>query len=291
MNYYGILGLSENSSQEEIKNAFRKLSKEFHPDTNKNPDSEKKYKEISEAYTALKDPSSRQQYDQKLKMENFQRNANRGPSSFGGNFNNDYFNIDDIIRDMGFPGFNMNQSRQRNMDININYSLSLEEAFTGVDTTVKFNTPDGQYHEIKVNIPKGIDSGNRLRVEGKGYAKIHNLPPGDIFINIHLIKHPVFVRHGHNLVVSVILDYIDAIVGKEVKIKTIDMSELIIKIPPNFEFGKVMRVPGKGMSILNNSDARGDMLVEVMLKPPTWLSSEQLEIIKNIADVKKASCI
>jgi curved DNA-binding protein len=275
--FYQILGVATTADDATLKSAYRKLAKEYHPDTNKDPNAEAKFKEINEAYDTLKDANKRAQYDLertggfRTKSQSYWSNQ---PGGFEGSVN-----LDDILRDI--------QNRRArhyqydavvNRDIMITYAITLEEAFQGKDADVKYNLPGKEAQSIQFKIPAGIQDGIRLRFQGKGDNAISDIPPGDLYIRINIVPHNVFVRMGYHLVTSTTIDYMDAMLGAEREIPTIEGTKINMRVPAGIQPGQSLRAAGKGMPMGNGQ--RGDMMVEVVFSP-SKLSDEQRELIEK----------
>lgn len=278
--FYQTLGVPTTADDATLKSAYRKLAKEFHPDTNKAADAEARFKEINEAYDTLKDSGKRAQYD--LKRTGGYRNSHnvhwntRPDGGMDGNID-----IDEILRDIRrsrnpFPQDAVNR------DIMMAYAITLEEAFSGKDAEVKYNLPGKDEQSIQFKIPAGIQDGIKLRFQGKGDDAISNVPPGDMYVRITIVNHHTFVRMGYHLVTSTTIDYMDAMLGAEREIPTIDGSSIKMRIPAGIHPGQSLRAAGKGMPVGNGQ--RGDMMVEIVFAPGK-LSDEQRELVEKARDL------
>jgi curved DNA-binding protein len=275
MNYYEVLGVSKTATQDEIKSAFRKLAMAHHPD--KGGD-ETKFKEINEAYETLKDADKRASYD---------RFGSAGPKqSFRQNGMDD---IEEILRARGFhhPFFNMDDffnggMRQRNHNVNLNYQISLEDAFAGKQTELSY-TVGGVPHTVKLTVPPGVDTGMKFRYPGKGDATIKDAAPGDLYITVFVQDHPTFLRDGARLGYKLAVNALDAILGWEPIIPTIDGRELKVKVPAGVQHGQVLRVPNRGMPI-PGGDQRGDMLIEINIVTPQILDPKLKKALEKVRD-------
>lgn len=283
-NYYEILGVSETASPDEIKQAYRKLAMQHHPDRNPGDQSaEEKFKKINEAYDTLKDVDKKSSYDYMRK--------NGGPRQ--GNFHGGFRGgpppgFEDFFMNGGFgPGGFMDieellrrQRPQRNRDINIQYALHLEEAFFGVEKELTLNTMTGQ-RKVKVKFPAGVDNGMRIRLQGQGDNTQQNLPAGDMYIHVNMHHHPTYRREGQNLRTFVEINAIDAMLGTEKIIQSIDGNDIKLKIPAGVQFGNSLRVQGKGMPIVNSS-GRGDLYVDVHISVPSGLTEAQRKLLEKV---------
>lgn len=280
--YYQILGVTATVDDAELKSAYRKLAKEYHPDTNKAPGAEAKFKDIGEAYDTLKDSHKRAVYD-----------ASRNPSFHGGNQygwnarpnhapNNDSFmDIDEILRDIRRQKAQQYAQDAKNRDIVLSYAITLEEAYAGKDADLSYNLPGKPSQKIQFKIQAGIQDGIKLRFQGKGDDAMTGVKPGDLFVRISIMPHHTFVRMGQHLVTSVTINYFDALLGAEKEIPTIEGKKIKMKIPAGTAPGQNLRASGKGMPA---GAVRGDMMVEVVFQP-TKLSEAQRKLVEQARDL------
>lgn len=274
--YYAILGISPTADDAAIKSAYRKLAKEYHPDTNKAPGAEAKFKEINEAHDILKDATKRAQYDAMLnpragaRFEEFKPNWNTQQQN--------YHDLDEILRDLKMRRNPYQAQDARNRDITLSYQITLEEAYMGKDCNIRYNTADGKTHDFTFKVPEGINDGTRLRFVGKGDDALKHVGPGDLYVRVGIIPSTTFVRMGNHLHTSVMIDYLDALLGAEVEVPTIEGSKIKMKIPEGIQPGQSLRAKNKGMPIGHGH--RGDMLVEVVIQP-TKLNDEQRKLIEE----------
>jgi len=283
--YYQILGVRRGASEKEIKEAYRRLARKYHPDVNPGDKAaEEKFKEINEAYEILSDPEKRRKYDQF--GENWQfaeqfAQAERG-DHFGG------FRMGDVIFDFGdssgfeslfddlFNSFGFGRSRTRtrvwSQPLEQEVEISLEEAFHGTTRLIAF---DG--HRLEVRIPPGVDTGSRVRVGGR-------VGQPEIYLNIRIQPHPRFERRGADLYTEVPVQLVDALLGGEVEVPTLS-GKLMLKIPPETQNGRVFRLSGQGMPHLGNS-GRGDLFVKVKVVLPTNLTQRERELFEELRKLR-----
>jgi curved DNA-binding protein len=230
-NPYKILGVSETATPEEIKNAFRSKAKEFHPDINKSSDAEEKFKEIQNAYQEIKD----------------------GPKSDPNPMFNDfaYTNIWEFFNQAG------QQRQQRNSDFHVQFSITLEQAYFGTELSLEI---DGK--SIKVAVPPGIDTGDKLRIAGAAKSN-PNLAAGDVFLIMMVQEHPIYKRNKKNLMIAKEVNIMELLLNKPIFVKTIDGNDVELTIPKSFNTDEMIRVPFKGMKSGNDI---GDMLVDLIIK-------------------------
>lgn len=260
--YYQVLGVQSTADDSAIKSAYRKLAKENHPDLKPGDKAaEARFKEIGEAYEVLKDPNKRAQYDAQ-RAGSFRNHHNFHWS----NQPQPDIDIEEILRDIRKSRTRAEYPQDaRNHDIRLSYTITLEEAFSGSEGTITYNLPDKSTQEIKFKIPAGIEDGIKLRFQGKGDDSMKGVRPGDLYIRIGIMPHPTFLRVGANLATKVVVGYLDALLGKEVEIPTIEGGKIKMRVPAGLHPGQSLRASGKGMPLGNGQ--RGDMLIEVVFSP------------------------
>jgi DnaJ-class molecular chaperone len=281
--FYAILGVPSTADDAAIKSAYRKLAKEYHPDTNHNKGAEARFKDVNEAYETLKDPQKRAAYDyQRRGPQQGSRGWNPGHQGFGTGsphqpFRSSEIDLEEILRDIRRSRSPFGEDA-KNRDIVLSYSITLEEAFHGKEATTKYNLAGQAPKELQFKITPGVVDGVKLRFQGKGDNAMDGVPPGDLFIKINIIPHATFIRMGYNLVTSVTVNYLDAILGTEKEIPTIEGKKIKMRIPANIQPGQSLRAAGKGMP---QSGKRGDMMVEIIFTP-IELSAEERKILENL---------
>lgn len=291
--YYEVLGVSKNASDDEIKKAYRKLAVKYHPDKNPgNKEAEEKFKEISEAHEVLSDKQKRARYDQF-------GHAGVGGSAAGGgfsgnpfsggnfNFNGQTFNFDfggggafdDILGSLfGFGGA---RRARRGADYQTNVTLTFEEAIFGTTKTVSV---DGT--ELKVKIPAGIDDGMSVRLRGKGGpAPEGSSEKGDLYVRVRVKPHKSLTREGSIILSEQKIDMVDAALGCEIDVETVD-GKITMKVPAGTQSGTPFKLSGHGVPFRADGD-RGPHIVTVIVETPTNLSKKQKELLEEFKKSKK----
>lgn len=281
--YYKILGVEKNASEEEIKKAFRKLAHAYHPD--KKGGDEAKFKEASEAYAVLSDKQKRAQYDNfgSAGAGGFRGGAGFDPSGFGFDFSNfqqagfDAGDLGDILSSI-FGGRRVRRGR----DVAVDIELSFQESIFGTERKVVINSKFVKQKEVSITVPPGIDSGQMIRLSGMGEI-LEGGVPGDLYVKVHVRRHPHLRKEGYNLVMDLEVKLSEALLGTEKMIGTLD-GELTLKVPAGTKHGTILRVKGKGVPHSIGSSARGDLYVRVFVAIPDKLSKEQK---KHVEELKK----
>ncbi len=317
-NYYEILGVDRSAAQDDIKKAFRKLAKQYHPDANPgDKKAEEKFKDISEAYEVLSDAEKKKKYDMLGKNINFKNGFDFDPSQYGfggmkyeyrtdaGSFS-DFFNmffgknainLDDLFSGLGFGGSNGSNykvytERQYDArksvfhdgaDIETEMTVTLEEAFFGAEKKVSIRQHDGQVKSYLVKIPSGIRDGEKIRLSSLGRQGA-NGRVGDLFIKVRLKEHPLFKLEGSDVVFDLNLSPWEAALGCQVKIPSID-GTLSIKVPPGIQSGQRLRLAGKGYR--SGGGGRGDLFAEVMITIPKDMTNEERRLFEQLQMVSK----
>lgn len=291
--YYKILGIDRDASADEIKKAYRKKAVEFHPDTNQDdPTAEDKFKKVSEAYDVLKDPQKKSNYDM---FGDADGRPNMGGASAHG-FGGDAGDFNDIINEFmraqgaqrhGAHGFHFDfgQRRQQpaqNPDLLSSMDISLEDAYNGTTATVELTEPDGNTKNINITIPPGSKHEMTLRLRGKGYQHDKNLPAGDLHITLNIIPHHLFAVIGMDIMMEKTISMIDAVLGKEIEVQLLNGKSIKVSIPEGTQPNQKIRLKGKGMTGLNNTNVHGDLYIKINVEIPTNLNEQQKQLLRDL---------
>lgn len=346
--YYEVLGVIKTASDQEIKQAYRKLALKYHPDKNKgNKESEEMFKEATEAYEVLRDPKKRASYD-KFGHEGVGGFDNFGRGAYS-DFSDIFGNVDlgDIFEGFfGSSGRSRSQRTRRGSDLQYDMTITLEEAASGSEVQIEIPRSEacdacsgtgsssktkpsvcptcngmGQVRQtqgffsitqtcprcrgegkivtspckvcngsgltkkkrtITVKIPAGVESGSRLKISGEGEQAPNDGITGDLYVVIHIKKHPNFDRHGNDILSIIDVSYPLVCLGGEIEVPTIYGNKVKMKLPPGTENGQVFRLKGNGIPYLG-SYGKGDQLVKINIQVPKKLSSRQKELLKEFA--------
>ncbi len=291
--YYKVLGVERSATIEDIKKAYRRKAKQYHPDTNKdNPQAETRFKEVNEAYEVLSDTEKRERYDQFGSQWDSVGGGTGGARWQGGNAGGMGFeDLQDVLRQaynsqQGRRGANTrfeygNFGRQnvamRGEDIEQNVEISLREAYEG---TRRLVTKNGR--QITVNIPEGAQDGTQVRVTGEGATGVFGGANGDLVLIVQVKEDAQFKREGDNLLVDVDVSAVDAMLGGEVRVPTLGGTQITMKIPAGTQGGKKLRLKAKGMPKLNHQGQFGDLVARVVLSIPAHLTPEQKVLVEQL---------
>ena len=309
--YYKILGVSKTSSPDEIKKAYRKLALKYHPDHNKGDKAaEDKFKDISEAYAVLSDPEKKKQYDM-FGAEGFHNRFSQEDIFRG-------FDFSSIFSEFGFGGggraqnifsqifggmggsgkyhysggspfggsaggFHGHQRSMKGQDLIYELPMTLEELVESATKIISYQL-DGRQEEVSVKVPAGISEGQKLRLRGKGRASPHGGPPGDLYVQIKVLDHPVFKRENTDLTSKHQISFSQAVLGTEIEVPTIDKKRLKLKIPPGTQNNAKFRLKGYGLPRMKGGP-RGDAYAEISITIPKKLNKKQKALIESLSEV------
>jgi curved DNA-binding protein len=297
--YYKILGVARTATDAEIKKAYRKLAMKYHPDHAKGDKSaEERFKKISEAYAVLSDKQKRQEYDT-FGSEGFHQRFSKEDIFRG-------FDINDILKEFGFGGGDFfghqgggsrftfgtqspfggrgrpQAQRMPGTDIVYELPLTLSEVASGTTKQITIQN-QGMPEHVTVKIPKGMTTGKKLRLAGKGNPGAYGGPRGDLYIQAKLLDDPVFSVEDQNLVTYKEIKLTDAMLGATVSVPTLDEKQYNLKIPPGVKNGTRMRLTGHGLPSMKGAK-RGDLFVSIHIQIPKHLTAEQKALIEKLAE-------
>ncbi len=300
IDYYKTLDVSKSATEAEIKKAYRKLARKYHPDLNPNDkEAEKKFKEINEANEVLSNPENRKKYDKYGKdwkhadefekagydpnQQQYSRQQSSGQdfSGFGGgDFSGSDFS--DFFNSMyGSSGrSSRGQSKYRGQDFNAELQLDLASAYTTHKQSLTVNGKN-----IRITIPAGVENGQVIKIPGHGGPGANGGPNGDLYITFIIENNSDFKREGNNLYSNVDLDLYTAVLGGEINIKTFD-GKVKIKVPAETQTGTKVKLKGKGFPIYKKDNQFGDLYVTYNLKIPTQLSQKEKELFAELSKLR-----
>jgi curved DNA-binding protein len=296
--YYEALGVSRDATADEIRQAYRKLARTYHPDVNKERDAEDRFKQISEAYDVLRDPDKRERYDrfgsnwragQDVSGASGFEDAFRAGDGFGdarvdfgdSDFSDFFENVFGRRRGAGggragFDGFSM-----RGNDREAVLELALEEAARGGKRWLSL----GDGRSLEVDIPRGVRDGQRIRLAGEGGAGAGGGPPGDLFLRVRLKPHPRFRVEGRDLYVDLAVSPWEAALGAQVPVPTLE-GNAQVKVPSGSSSGRRLRLRGQGLPGSGGAQA-GDLYVVLTIRVPKKLTKKERELFERLASVSK----
>lgn len=327
--YYAVLGVPKTATEKEIKTAYRKLARQHHPDVNPgNTVSEERFKLINEANEVLSDPEKRKKYDELgahwKEYEQWQR-ANPGKEPPPGFFTQGGFagagrqaqgqqggfrsqtmsqeDLEDLFGGEGFSPFfdqffagggGRGRARQprprRGQDLIQPVAITLEEAFNGTTRILEIageNAP----RRLEAKIPAGVETGSTVRLAGQGGPGLNGGSPGDLYLEIEVLPNANFERRGSDLHTKARAPLSIDLLGGEIPVGTITGKRIMLKIPAETEDGRVFRLKGQGMPVLNSPNVRGDLFVEVHVEVPRHLSDRERELIEEFARLRQENAM
>ena len=292
INYYKILGISKTASEADIKKAYRKLARKYHPDLNPNDKvAEKKFKEINEANEVLSNPENRKKYDQygehwqhaeeyeKVKQQQRSQRSYQGTS--GGYSEEDFSEFfENMFGGSASSGGGGRQVKFRGQDFNTELQLDLKDVYTTHKRTLTVNNKN-----IRITIPAGVENGQIIKIKGHGGKGVNGGPNGDLLIQFSIINHSKFKRDKDNLHVTVDLDLYKALLGGELMIDTFN-GKVKLKIKPETQNGTKVKLKGKGFPKYKKDGQFGDLYVTYQIKLPTKLSNQEKNLIKQLQNLR-----
>jgi curved DNA-binding protein len=294
--YYAILGLKRDATADDIKAAYRRLARKFHPDVSKEKDAEEKFKEMAEAYETLKDPDKRAAYDQ---LGSYTPGQEFRPSpDWGEHFARGQGGFDDLDLSSLFAGLSGRQGRggarradraMAGSDYEAVVRISLEQAFHGAEIDLELSvlewSPDGGArrvpHRVKTRIPRGVTDGEKLRVPGKGGKGVNGGPDGDLYLDVEVTDHPLYRVSGQDLYIDLPLAPWEAILGTSVQLPT-PAGAVALKVPAGTRAGQQLRLAGRGMARVGG--AAGHLYAMVRIEVPTVVDDAQRALYRKLAE-------
>jgi curved DNA-binding protein len=293
IDYYQVLGVDKKASEKDIKNAYRKLARKYHPDLNPNDaEAHKKFQQLNEANEVLSDAEKRKKYDQY--GENWQHGAEyeqarqqqgrqqsggfgAGQSSASEGFGSDDFS--DFFQSMfGGSARSGRQAKYRGQDYNAELQLDLREAAQTHKKTLAVNGKN-----IRITIPAGVENGQNIKIAGHGGAGVNGGPAGDLYITFMVADDPRFKRNGSDLYCNAKLDIYTAVLGGEVTVDTLD-SKVKIKVKPETQNGTKVKLKGKGMPVYKKEGQFGDLYVTYEILIPSHLTEKQKKLFEELRE-------
>lgn len=279
--YYKIMGVSADASDKEIKTAYRKLARKFHPDISKETDAEERFKEMSEAYDVLRDPAKRKEYDQLRNYQAHQQGSQTTSDFEGGPHFYQGAEFDPDIFETLFGHSRYRQQPMAGQNYQGALTISLEEAFTGTAKEVQIPTsenPTGT-QTLKVKIPAGIKSGQQIRLAGQGGAGVNGGARGDVFITINVNKHPLFDVVDNDVYLTLPIAPWEAALGANITVPTLS-GKIDLKIPAGSQGGQKLRIKNRGLP----GKTPGNQYVLLKIITPPAKSKEATDLYQKMAE-------
>lgn len=293
IDYYKVLGLDKSATAADIKKAYRKLARKYHPDVNpNNKEAELKFKQLNEANAVLSDPEKRKKYDQYGKdwehAEEFEKAKARQQRSYSGGSGpftysgtgagaedfSDFF--ESMFGGGGFGGGRQRQARFRGQDYNADLELHLRDAYTSHKRTLTVNGKN-----IRITVPAGVEDGQTIRIKGHGGPGMNNGPAGDLYLTFRIHNTTPFKREGANLYKNVEIPLTTAVLGGEITTETFD-AKVKLKVAPGTGNGTKVKLKGKGFPVYKRSGQFGDLYITYQVKIPEKLNPEQERLFREL---------
>lgn len=289
VDYYKILGVDKTAESKDIKNAYRKLARKYHPDLNpNNTDAKTNFQKINEANEVLSDPEKRKKYDQygkdwqhaddfeKQKQQQSQTSGSRGASYSGGQYEGDFSDFFASMFGGGARSGSGRQAKYKGEDYTTEIHLELIDAYKTHKQTLTVNGKN-----IRITIPAGVENGQTIKITGHGGPGTNGGPNGDLYISFSVANHSRIKRLGNNLFTTVELDLYTAVLGGEITIYTLD-GKVKLKVKPETQNGTKVNLRGKGFPVYKNEGQFGDLQVTYSIKIPTNLTKKQKSLFEEL---------
>ena len=296
IDYYRILEIKNSASEADIKAAYRKLARKYHPDLNPNDENaKKKFQQINEANEVLSDPEKRKKYDQygkdwkhaeQFEKANQQQSQSRASSggqqsygSSGGDFSGDFSEFFESMYGSGAGG-RTRQTKFRGQDLNADLHLSLMDVYKTQQQTLTVNGEN-----IRLTIPAGVENGQVIKIAGHGAPGANGGPNGDLYITFTIANHPKFKREGSHLYATVDLDLYTALLGGDLQVDTLD-GKVKLKVVPETQSNTKVKLKGKGFPVYKKEGEFGDLYITYNVKLPTQLTEKEKELLTELSKLR-----
>jgi curved DNA-binding protein len=291
IDYYKILDVPKTASENDIKNAFRKLARKYHPDLNPNNEAAKhKFQQVNEANEVLSDPEKRKKYDkygkdwehgeeiEKARQQQSQSRRSTGRQQTAEGFPDDFSDFFESI--YGSGGSRGRQTKFKGQDINAELHLDLKEVYTTQQHTITVNDK-----KIRLTIPAGVENGQTIKIAGHGTPGVNGGPNGDLYLTFSIPNHPKFKREGSNLYADVDLDLYTAVLGGEILADTFD-GKVKLKVAAGTQSGTKVKLKGKGFPVYKRENEYGDLYLTYQVKIPTNLTEKEIALFTELSKIR-----
>jgi curved DNA-binding protein len=298
IDYYKILEISKTASENDIKSAYRKLARKYHPDLNPNDDNaKKKFQQINEANEVLSDPEKRKKYDEfgkdwkhadEIKAQQQRQSQSQGFggqqggfSGFGADFSEGDFS--DFFESMyGSAGAGRGrQTKFRGQDLNAELHLSLHDVYKTHQQTLTVNGKN-----IRLTIPAGVENGQVIKIVGHGSPGANGGPNGDLYLTFTILNNSKFKREGNHLYITIDLDLYTALLGGDIQVDTFDGGKVKLKVAPETQSGTKVKLKGKGFPVYKKENEFGDLYITYHVKLPTSLTEKEKELFTELSKLR-----
>ncbi len=277
---YSILGVKKSDDAAAVKKQYRKLARELHPDKTKGDKKlEEKFKSVSEAYEVLSDDKKRAEYDEMREAFKGGR-IPQGGGNFGGGFQGTDFS--DLFRggsqDIFGTIFGAGHGPRRGQDLAAATTISFRDSIYGTELDLKLAPQGGKANSVTTRIPGGINDGAKIKLKGRGGKGPAG--PGDLFVTVNVVKHPVFSRNESNLLMTLPVTFTEAALGADIKVPTLDGDEVTVRIAPGTPNGRTLRIKSRGVQTARGT---GDLLITIEIQVPQRVDGKAKEALEAFA--------